>query len=55
MPTIDEDTIDDLCEPVCSLAELRPDNAWPNEVKKLIAAARDVKKLYGFRVVTIKL
>lgn len=55
MPTIDTDTIDELNEPVCTIADLRPDNDWPNEVKALVAQARKVKKLFGFEVVTFSL
>lgn len=55
MAIIDEDTIDALNEPVCTIADLRPDNAWPDEVKALVAQARKVKALYGFAVVTFSL
>ena len=55
MPEIDSDTIDELNEPVCTIANLRPDNAWPDEVKALVAQARKVKALFGFEVVTFSL
>ena len=45
-----EPSVDDLIEPVCFLAALRPTNDWPNEVKRLVAAARAVKERYGFEV-----
>ena len=51
----DEETIDDLIGPVCVIAELNPTTAWPEDLIKLIAAARNVRALYGFGVETIKL
>ena len=55
MPRLTEDQIDELNEPVCTLATLRPSNDWPDDVKMLIGAARRVQKLYGFEVVTFSL
>ncbi|MDE3038910.1 MAG: hypothetical protein KGJ21_10745 [Pseudomonadota bacterium] len=49
-----QDTIDDLIDPVLHIADLRPNNDWPPELRALIAAARKVKALYGFGSVTIK-
>jgi hypothetical protein len=49
----DEETMDLLTGCVCDLAALQPKNGWPDEVKRLVAAARGVKKLYGMEVVTL--
>lgn len=50
-----DDTIEELIGPVCTIADLKPTNDWPAEVRTLIAAARSVKKLYGFEVHTMML
>lgn len=51
----DDDTISDLIEPVCMIADLKPNTAWPNDLCELIAAARNVKALYGFQVQSMSL
>jgi hypothetical protein len=45
-----EDTLEELIGPVCVIAELNPSTAWPKVMLELIAAARNVKALYGFEV-----
>lgn len=50
MPLSDE-TLDDLLQPVCTIANLRPQSDWPEEVRGLVGFARQVKKKFGFEVV----
>lgn len=52
-PAPDQDTIDSLIEPVCMIADLSPTTGWPQPLLELIAAARNVKTLYGFGQFTI--
>lgn len=51
----DEDLIDDLVDPVCHIADLKPSNDWPDNLKSLVGYARRVKEEFGFHVETISL
>ena len=52
---LDQDVLDDLIGPVCHIADLRPNNEWPEELRGLVGFARRTKALFGFAVVTTKL
>lgn len=46
--------VDDLVIPVADLAALMPTNAWPEEIRTLIGAARIVAKRWGIGVVNMQ-
>jgi hypothetical protein len=52
-PGPSQDTIDDLIRPVCEIADLAPTTGWPQPLIELIAAARNVKALYGFETISM--
>lgn len=52
---IDDDLIEELIGPVCFIADLHPNNKWPEDLRSLVGFARRVKRLYGMEVVDIKL
>lgn len=49
---ISSETLDELLQPVCAIANLRPQEDWPEEVRGLVGWARQVKKKFGFEVVS---
>lgn len=48
-----DEILDDLTVHVCEIADMKPTNAWPPEIRTLIAAARAVTKRYGMGSITI--
>lgn len=53
MILVHDAALDEMIEPVCKLAAMKPMNDWPDDIKRLVAEARKVQRAYGFEVETI--
>lgn len=48
-----DDELDELIGPVCHIADLKPQDHWPEDLRALVGFARKVKEGFGFSVVTM--